>query len=194
MKKYFINHLRPIALLNIEDVQIFEEATVESNIVTLQKAIQSSSFPVVNLSKEYIYGNSLTDYFESNKFQFTPPQTTEWFIGNKSAGLLKGKIESAVKLLKDYNVRINFGVKTGYNEAFIIDEKKKNELIAADNKNIEVIRPIIRGRDLKKYFYEFENIYLINTHNGIKSIGLKRVDSEIEYPRIYEHLKSFHPK
>ncbi|WP_310380849.1 Eco57I restriction-modification methylase domain-containing protein [Flavobacterium sp.] len=194
LKNYFLNNLQPIALLNIEDVQIFEEATVESNIITLQKAIHLSSFPVVNLSKEYSFGNSLSEYFESNKFQFTPPQTSEWFIGNQSVGLLKSKIESGAILLKDFNVRINFGLKTGYNEAFIIDEKKKNELIAANEKNSDIIKPIIRGRDLKKYSYSFENIYLINTHNGIKSIGLKRVDSEIEYPTIYEHLKSFLPK
>ncbi len=194
LKNYFINNLQPIALLNIEDVQIFEEATVESNIVTLQKTIHLSSFPVVNLSKEYSFGNSLSEYFESNKFQFTPPQTPEWFIGNQSVSLLKSKIESGTILLKDFNVRINFGLKTGYNEAFIVDEKKKNELIAADEKNSEIIKPIIRGRDLKKYSYAFQNIYLITTHNGIKSIGLKRVDSEIEYPTIYEHLKCFLPK
>lgn len=96
--------------------------------------------------------------------------------------------------MKDFNVRINFGIKTGYNEAFIINENKKNELIKADKKNAEIIKPIIRGRDLKKYSYVFENIYLINSHNGIKSIGLKRIETETEYPSIYKHLKSFSPK
>ncbi|MCO5253939.1 MAG: class I SAM-dependent DNA methyltransferase [Bacteroidetes bacterium] len=96
--------------------------------------------------------------------------------------------------MKDFNIRINFGLKTGYNEAFIIDENKKSELIKTDEKNAEIIKPIIRGRDLKKYSYTFENIYLINSHNGIKSIGLKRIETETEYPTIYEHLKSFSPK
>ena len=168
LKNYFINNLQPIALLNIEDVQIFEEATVESNIVTLQKAIHQSSFPVVNLSKEYSFGNSLSEYFESNKFQFTPPQTSEWFIGNQTVGILKSKIESGTKLLKDFNIRINFGIKTGYNEAFIIDEKKKNELITADSKNTDIIKPIIRGRDLKKYSYEFNNQWAICTFPSLK--------------------------
>ena len=47
---------------------------------------------------------------------------------------------------------------------------------------------------MKKYSYEFENVYLINAHNGLKSKGLKRIDLENEYPIIYEHLKAFSPK
>ncbi|ULQ55852.1 Eco57I restriction-modification methylase domain-containing protein [Flavihumibacter rivuli] len=194
LKKYFIEKLQPIALINIEDVQIFEEATVESNIITLQKSVNSKPFQVVNLSKDYSIGDSLNDYFNKNSFEFIPPSTSEWFIGNQSVGSLKSKIENGARLLKDFNVRINFGLKTGFNEAFIINEIKKNELIEADEKNAEIIKPIIRGRDLKKYSYVFENIYLINSHNGIKSIGLKRIETETEYPTIYEHLKSYSPK
>jgi len=168
LKQYFKNNLQPIALLNIEDIQIFDEATVESNIITLQKAIHSGSFLVANLSEEYSFGNSLSEYFESNKFDFIPPPTAEWFIGNQSSGLLKNKIESGSKLLRDYNIRINFGIKTGYNEAFIIDEKIKNELIDSDIKNAEIIKPILRGRDLKKYSYNFCNQWLITTFPSLK--------------------------
>ena len=194
LKKYFIEKLQPIALINIEDVQIFEEATVESNIITLQKTVYSKLFQVVNLSKDYSIGDSLNEYFNEYSFEFIPPSTSEWFIGNQTIGTLKSKIENGARLLKDFNIRINFGLKTGFNEAFIIDENKKTELIKADKKNAEIIKPIIRGRDLKKYSYAFENIYLINSHNGIKSIGLKRIETETEYPTIYEHLKSFSPK
>jgi hypothetical protein len=183
LKNYFINNLQPVALLNIEDVQIFEEATVESNIVTLQKAIHLSSFPVVNLSKEYSFGNSLSEYFENNKFQFTPPQTPEWFIGNQSVGVLKSKIEGGTKLLKEYNIKINFGIKTGYNEAFIIDEEKRSQLIKDDNRNSEIIKPIIRGRDLKKYSYEFSNLYVIKSLYKENEFLMK------EYPKMFGYLQ-----
>ena len=168
LKQYFINNLQPIALLNIEDVQIFDEATVESNIITLQKAVHFGSFPVANLSKEYSFVNPLSEYFENNKFDFIPPQTAEWFIGNQCSGLLKNKIESGSKLLREYNIRINFGIKTGYNEAFIIDKKIKNELIDTDMKNAEIIKPIIRGRDLKKYSYSFCNQWVICTFPSLE--------------------------
>jgi hypothetical protein len=194
LKAYFMKSLQPISLLNIEDVQIFEEATVESNIITLQKRKLTDSFSVVNLADDYTIGFSLSDYFEFNHFEFAVPDTAEWFIGNQVEGNLKVKIETHGKQLKEFDVKINFGLKTGYNAAFIIDEQKKDELIHLDANNAEIIKPILRGRDLSKYSYEFENVYLINSHNGLKSNGLKRIDVENEYPEIYEHFKMFLPK
>lgn len=194
LKEYFTDYLFPIALINIEDVQVFEEATVESNIIMLQKSINTKTFPVVNLLKDYSKGDSLSEYFKENNFLFSPTSNSEWFIGNQSVGLIKTKLENGSRLLRDLNVRINFGIKTGLNEAFLIDEVKKNELINIDKNNSKVIKTIIRGRDLKKYSFTSANIYLINSHNGVKSIGLKKIDTEIEYPKIYEHLKKFSPK
>ncbi|MGY6743541.1 MAG: type IIG restriction enzyme/methyltransferase [Cecembia sp.] len=194
LKAYFMKSLQPISLLNIEDIQVFEEATVESNIITLQKRKLTHSFMVVNLGSDYTLGASLSDYFDSNHFEFSVPDTSEWFIGNQVEGLLKAKIETQGKQLKEYDVRINFGIKTGYNAAFIIDQNKKDELINLDSKNVEIIKPILRGRDLKKYSYDFENVYLINSHNGLKSIGLKRIELENEYPAIFDHLKTFSPQ
>jgi adenine-specific DNA-methyltransferase len=188
LKKYFIEKLQPIALINIEDVQIFEEATVESNIITLQKSVNSKPFQIVNLSKDYILGDSLIEYFHKYSFEFIPPSTSEWFIGNQSVGTLKSKIEYGARLLKDFNVRINFGIKTGYNEAFIIDENKKNELIKVDEINAEIIKPIIRGRDLKKYSYEFQNLYVI------KSLYKQSDYLEKTYPTIFKYLTSHYDR
>lgn len=194
LKKHFIKNLQPISLLNIEDIQIFEEATVESNIITLQKRKLTDPFPVVNLSDDYSLGSSLSEYFDAHHFEFTVPETAEWFIGNQAEGALKMKIEANTKLLKEFSIDINRGFLTGYNQAFIIDEQKKDELIELDAKNDEIIKPILRGRDLKKYSYEFENVYLINSHNGLKQSGLKRVDVQTDFPLVYEHFEAFLPK
>src|SRR5690554_2304966 len=193
LKVYFKNNLQPVALLNIEDIQIFEEATVESNIITLQKKKLTSSFPVVNLSKDYFIGSSISDYFEMNKFDFVVPDTSQWFIGNHKEGNLKAKVEKQSKLLKDFEIEINRGLLTGYNKAFIIDDKKKKELIRLDAKNSEIIKPILRGRDLKKYSYEFKDMYIINSHNGLKKNDILRINIENEYPSIYDHLSTFSP-
>lgn len=82
---------------------------------------------------------------------------------------------------------------TGYNEAFIIDGKKKEELIAEDPKSAEIIRPILRGRDIKRYGYAFADLWLINTHNGVKEKGIKPIDIE-DYPAVKKHLDSFYPQ
>src|SRR5690606_32247305 len=83
------------------------------------------------------------------------------------------------------------GILTGFNEAFIIDGKKKDELIAQDPKSAEIIRPILRGRDIKRYGYDFADLWLINTHNGIKEKGIKPINIE-HYPAIKKHLDQFY--
>lgn len=74
---------------------------------------------------------------------------------------IKRKIESLGVPLKDWDLQINYETKTGYNEAFIISGSKKDELIAEDPKSAEIIRPILRGRDIKRYGYELRRFMVI---------------------------------
>lgn len=103
---------------------------------------------------------------------------------------IKQKIEAIGTPLKDWDIQINYGIKTGFNDAFIIDGKKRAELIAADPKSAEIIRPILRGRDIKRYNYDFADLWLINTHNGIKDKGISRINID-DYPAIKEHLDQY---
>ena len=97
---------------------------------------------------------------------------------------IKAKIEAVGTPLKDWDIQINYGIKTGFNDAFIIDGKKRAELIAQDPKSEEIIRPILRGRDIKRYGYEFANLYIITTFPSLK------IDIE-SYPAVKQHLLSF---
>ena len=110
---------------------------------------------------------------------------------------IKAKIEAIGTPLKDWDINIYRGILTGYNEAFIIDKTKKEEILAnckteeERQRTGEIIRPILRGRDIKRYGYEFADLYLINTHNGVKEKGIKRIDID-DYPAIKAHLDSFY--
>ena len=79
---------------------------------------------------------------------------------------------------------------TGYNEAFIINGETKDRLIKEDAKSAEIIRPILRGRDIKRYGYDFADSWLINTHNGIKEKGIKPINIK-DYPAIKKHLDGY---
>ncbi|MGV4448647.1 Eco57I restriction-modification methylase domain-containing protein, partial [Ornithobacterium rhinotracheale] len=92
--------------------------------------------------------------------------------------------------LKDWDINIYRGILTGYNEAFIINGERKDELIAQDPKSAEIIRPILRGRDIKRYGYDFADLWLINTHNGIKEKGIKPINID-DYPAIKKHLDQY---
>jgi adenine-specific DNA-methyltransferase len=95
--------------------------------------------------------------------------------------------------LSEWNLSINYGIKTGFNDAFIVTTEKKDELIAADPKSAEIIRPILRGRDIKRYNYTFANLWLINVHNGIKSKNIPPINID-DYPAIKEHLNIYYSK
>ena len=96
---------------------------------------------------------------------------------------IKAKIETVGVPLKCWDININYGIKTGLNEAFIISDEKRKELIEQDPKSAEIIRPILRGRDIKRYGYDFADLWLINTHNGIKEKGIKPINID-DYPAI----------
>lgn len=114
----------------------------------------------------------------------------EWVIMNKVERSIFEKINKH-KALKDWDIQINFGIKTGFNEAFIIDEETKNKLIKEDKKSAELIKPLIRGRDIKRYSYDFNGVYLINTHNGIERKNIPPVNIN-KYKAIKKHLDKYY--
>ena len=132
----------------------------------------------------YVKQNSITIGFNSSG---------SWTILSPIEQSIKAKIEAIGTPLRDWNIKINSGIKTGCNEAFIISGERKDELIREDPKSAEIIRPILRGRDIKRYGYEFANQYLIATHNGYTDdnrIEVRPIDIE-SYPAIKAHLDLF---
>ena len=121
-----------------------------------------------------------------------------WVILSPIEQSIKRKIEAVGTPLKDWDIQINYGIKTGYNEAFIISTAKRDEILAAcrsddeRQRTAELIRPILRGRDIKRYGYEWAGLWLINTHNGIRG-KLERIHIE-DYPAVKAHLDQYWDK
>jgi len=121
-----------------------------------------------------------------------------WVILSPTEQCIKQKIEAIGTPLKDWDIKINYGIKTGFNDSFIISTEKRNEILAEcqtgdeQNKTAELIRPILRGRDIKRYGYDWVDLWLINAHNGIKG-KLPRIDIN-EYPAIKAHLDQYWDK
>ena len=94
-----------------------------------------------------------------------------WVILTPIEQSIKRKIEAVGTPLKDWDIQIYRGVLTGCNEAFIISSEKRNEILSncqsedERKRTAELIRPILRGRDIKQYGYDWANLWLINTHN-----------------------------
>ncbi len=198
LRKFFAEKTNPLILIDFGGTQIFDTATVDTNILMLSK--ESNQLKTLAcIVKEKVL-NNLSDYFRLHS-------TNSQFISSESWGILsdieqsiKAKIEAVGTPLKDWDINIYRGVLTGYNEAFIIDGKKKDELIAEDPKSAEIIRPILRGRDIKKYSYDFADLWIIYVpwhfplHNDSSIKGASQAaedEFKKQYSAIYNHLLKF---
>lgn len=121
-----------------------------------------------------------------------------WVILTGIEQRIKEKIESIGTPLKDWNIQINYGIKTGLNDAFVISTEKRDEILEKctsedeRNRTADIIRPILRGRDIKRYGHDWANLWLINTHNGVKG-RMPRIEIE-EFPAIKAHLDKYWDK
>ena len=140
----------------------------------------------------------MSDFVQQQSVECRFDSSDSWVILSPIEQSIKRKIESVGTPLKDWDIQINYGIKTGFNDAFIINTEKRNEIL--DNcsseeertKTAELIRPILRGRDIKRYGYDWANLWLINTHNGIKGVK-PRIDVN-DYPAVKAHLDQYWDK
>ena len=127
---FFAQQTQPLKLIDVGP-GVFEAATVDTNILLFAKNNATETFPGCKLEQKTEF--SLAECVQQFSVNVSvKPNGEKWEISSPLQQTLTHKIEQRGTPLKDWNISIYFGVKTGYNEAFIIDDVKKDELIAAD--------------------------------------------------------------
>ena len=149
-------------------IKVFKEATVDTCVIQIKKCFEETNEIYVN--NEYYMGQNRLNI---KSFSFNSPEVLN----------LRDKILKQGTLIKDLDIQINYGIKTGYNKAFIIDESTKNKLINEDSKNKEIIKPLLRGRDLDKWKYFYKNLYILIIKYGHGD------DIKHNYKSIFSHLE-----
>ena len=138
----------------------------------------------------------MSDFVRQNLCILKFTSSNSWVILSTTEQSIKSKIEKVGTPLKNWDINIYRGVLTGFNDAFIISGEKRQEILDSCKSEDELkrtddlIRPILRGKDIKRYEYSFANLYLINTHNGVKEKNIPRIDIK-DYPAVKEHLDSY---
>lgn len=193
LRHYFQHHTNPIFLFDFSWVQVFESASVDSNILGFTKSINLNQV-LASVAENDFDVNNFEQYIVSKTISTTFPDNDYWTIKDGIHIKLKNRILSLSKPLLEWDLSIYRGVLTGLNDAFIIDENLKAEFEKNDPKNMNIIQPLIRGRDVERFGYNFENLFLINSHNGIKELGIKPINLPVEYPIIYNYLLHYKDK
>lgn len=200
LRDYFAKNVNPKLLVDFAGVKVFESATVDTNILLFEKGKNEGktlSCTTIALTKDGL--SNLSDFVKQNSCDCSFTTKESWVILSPIEQSIKKKIESAGVPLKDWDISINYGIKTGFNDAFIISGEKREEILnncktkEERKKTDDLIRPILRGRDIKRYEYNFADLYLINTHNGVKDKNIPRIDIK-DYPAIKNHLDEYWDK
>ena len=191
LRDFFAKNVNPILLVDFAGVKVFDSATVDTNIMLFEKAKnagKTKSCIATSLTKDGLA--NLSDFVQHNSSACDFATSDSWVILSPIEQSIKRKIEAVGVPLKDWNISINYGLKTGFNDAFIVSGAKRDEILAncktdeEREKTAELIRPVLRGRDIKRYSYEYADLYLIATFPA------KHYDIE-KYPAVKDYLLSF---
>ena len=198
-REFFANKTNPLLLIDFAGVKIFESATVDTNILLYSKSSnQHKTVCAVTNKQNKDSVKNLSDFVQQQNSICDINSSDSWVILSPIEQSIKRKIEAVGTPLKDWDINIYRGVLTGYNDAFIIDTAKRDEILAncktddERKRTDELIRPILRGRDIKRYGYVDNGLYLINTHNGIRG-RIPRIKIE-DYPAVKAHLDQYWDK
>lgn len=193
LRQLFVEQADPLTLLNFEDTRLFETAVVETNILIARRSTCQFQLQAVTVGADFDKEKeSLPAYITRNAFTISDLPAEGWAVGDEQASLLKKKIEEDGKKLGEWPISMNYGIKTAYNPAFVINGKIRSELLSQDAKNTEIIKPMLRGRDLSRYEYNFGDQWLIVSHNGVREQQIPRIDVIRDYPTLYNYLNSDH--
>ena len=195
LRGFLAEHTNPCLLIDFSGNKIFENATVDVNILLLEKAANAGQTEAVTLGKDFrLSAENLSLYVHQHATRTAFSSSESWVILSPIEQSIRRKIEAVGTPLKEWDISIYRGVLTGYNEAFIISTAERDEILANCQTEEErqrteaVIRPILRGKDIKRYGYDWAGLWLINTHNGVKG-ELPPIDITL-YPAIKAHLDS----
>ncbi|MGM9817849.1 MAG: Eco57I restriction-modification methylase domain-containing protein [Paludibacteraceae bacterium] len=183
-RNYILKESNPRYIIDL-GAGVFDNASVDTNILITQKNRYIAPSKVTTLIPDIynLYNLTFKDY--SLKLDEL------WNINNVDNLSIKEKIEQIHTRLCDFKVELNYGILTGANKTFILSEAKAKELIKLDSKNQELIKPILRGKDLERYSANFKNVYLLCAHNGVRSDNIPPVNIMQDYPTLIPYFDSF---
>lgn len=181
--KDFFSKRDPVLLIDFANVKIFKKATVATNVIIVRNSQNKTQLEGAVFGSDFKEGDDIYDYFEKEKGIFSVSPGSSWSMGSNYAMKLKEKIEQNGELLKDLTASINRGITTGFNPAFIINLDQKNDLISRDTRNAEIIKPLLQGRNIKKWLYNISDDYLLVTGFDL--------DIKTNFPTIFKHLQNF---
>ena len=207
LREFFAKKTNPLLLIDFAGVKVFENATVDANILMYAKSEneQKTICAVANKQNKDCIKN-LSDFIQQQSVECSFDTSDSWVVLSPIEQSIKRKIEAVGTPLKEWDIQIYRGVLTGCNDAFIIDTAKRNEILSncqteeERQRTDELIRPILRGKDIKRYGYEWADLWLIyipwhfpyQFDASIQGASDKAEKAfKEQYPAVYSHMLQY---
>ncbi|EIE9550496.1 class I SAM-dependent DNA methyltransferase [Campylobacter coli] len=206
LREFLLKNVKFLEYTDLNGIKVFDSATVDTSILCFEKSkSKDNKFKYLALSNEILktcaYDIGL--YKDFAEFSQNSLSKESFTFSDENTSALKAKIERIGTPLKEWQgLNIYRGILTGYNEAFIITTEKRNEILAnckdkaEKERTAKLIRKMLRGRDIKRYSYEWAGLWVINAHNGYKNQNGEKVEAiNIKhYPSLKKHFDEFYPQ
>ncbi len=188
LRDYLVSYAKNISVYDMTDMKLFKDATVECSIVryeTCSSDPKCTEIPVNICSVGDGFDiSTIGPYFEKNRQRIICHVGETWNTGDERTLAIMEKMESSGTILAKWGIEINYGIKTGLNEAFIIDNETREKLISEDSNSAEIISPVLRGRDVGRYISSEPVRYVIATFPS------RHIDID-HYPAVKQYLLKF---
>ncbi|ECO5604029.1 class I SAM-dependent DNA methyltransferase, partial [Campylobacter jejuni] len=197
LREFLLKNVKFLEYTDLNGIKVFDSATVDTSILCFEKSkSKDNKFKYLALSNEILktcaYDIGL--YKDFAEFSQNSLSKESFTFSDENTSALKAKIERIGTPLKEWQgLNIYRGILTGYNEAFIITTEKRNEILAnckdeaEKERTAKLIRKMLRGRDIKRYSYEWAGLWVIGTFPSLK------IDIE-QYPALKQYLSQFLPR
>ncbi|EAJ4172941.1 class I SAM-dependent DNA methyltransferase [Campylobacter coli] len=197
LREFLLKNVKVLEYTDLNGIKVFDSATVDTSILCFEKSkSKDNKFKYLALSNEILktcaYNIGL--YKDFAEFSQNSLSKESFTFSDENTSALKAKIERIGTPLKEWHGLIIYrGILTGYNEAFIITTEKRNEILAnckdeaEKERTAKLIRKMLRGRDIKRYSYEWAGLWVIGTFPSLK------IDIE-QYPALKQYLSQFLPR
>ena len=186
-RRYFSERHTPLKLLEMGK-DVFESAIVDTNILILRHGESGEPCAAVDMDN---LADKTFPPFKDLWGELRTDGEKPWSALSSVERSIMDKMESVGTPIRDWEVSIYRGVTSGMNDAFVIDNETKRALIAEDPNSAQIIKPVLRGRDIQNYRAQWAELWLVDTHNGYGNVPPVNIDA---HPSVKAHLDGFYPK
>ncbi len=180
LRRYFTEEQEPLALLELGK-DVFSSAIVDTSVLLLREGSAGGTFPAADVdhlpSGDFPSADSLSG-------RVRPGGEAPWSILSPLEQSIMDKMHALGTPLREWDIAIYRGITTGLNDAFIIDNRTNRKLMTEDENSDELLWPILRGRDIKRYQADWNGLWLIATFPAL------RINID-DYPAVKRHLLTF---